>query len=94
MLHGKAIEILELVGSAKPRRLGWKGGRTRRVRAGVVSGLIGVAVGRPLVTAGWSVPGHLRIRWCTMGALLIDKVEWCARANPAFRRMSGVVWMK
>jgi hypothetical protein len=26
------------------------------------------------------------------GALLIDKVESCARASPAFRRMLGVVW--
>jgi hypothetical protein len=26
------------------------------------------------------------------GAFLIDKVESCARTNPAFRRMLGVVW--
>ena len=26
------------------------------------------------------------------GALLIDKVESCARASPAFRRMLGTVW--
>ena len=26
------------------------------------------------------------------GVLLIDKVESCARASPAFRRMLGVVW--